>query len=274
MKLLNNLIPFSQLLNWESFVLFDSIFGIERDDLMIVLYTTPSCTSCRKAKAWFKEQNLTFKERNIFAQPLSAKELIKILKMTTNGTDEIISTRSRIFEKLDLNFDELKLEELLVLIEENPDLLRRPIILDEKRLQVGYNEDDIHQFIPRKERNLAFLEQRKKLVYIDRSIQTMYVFHCFRSSEFSTRIVLLHVALDDSTLELWRVDVLPGFLKICPNHLNFRLLISLFISSCPVLRHNSILQILFAQNIPNKSLRHLFTNDRSFLLIASVTIHV
>ncbi|PXA61306.1 ArsC/Spx/MgsR family protein, partial [Staphylococcus pseudintermedius] len=27
--------------------------------------------------------------------------------------------------------------------------LRRPIILDNKRLQVGYNEDEIRRFLPR-----------------------------------------------------------------------------------------------------------------------------
>ncbi|WP_373849910.1 ArsC/Spx/MgsR family protein, partial [Jeotgalibaca porci] len=30
--------------------------------------------------------------------------------------------------------------------------LRRPIILDDKRLQVGYNEDEIRRFLPREVR--------------------------------------------------------------------------------------------------------------------------
>ncbi|MGH2117998.1 ArsC/Spx/MgsR family protein, partial [Aerococcus sp. L_32] len=32
--------------------------------------------------------------------------------------------------------------------------LRRPIILDDKRLQVGYNEDEIRRFLPRSVRKL------------------------------------------------------------------------------------------------------------------------
>lgn len=131
---------------------------------MISLYTTPSCTSCRKSKVWLREHDLPFKERNIFANPLSADELIEILMLTENGTEDIISTRSQIFAKLDIDFNDLKLDELLALIEKHPDLLRRPIIMDQKRLQIGYNEDDIHQFIPRKIRNIAFKERRKKLV--------------------------------------------------------------------------------------------------------------
>ena len=40
------------------------------------------------------------------------------------------------------------------LIQNNPGLLRRPIILDDKRLQVGYNEDEIRRFLPRSVRKL------------------------------------------------------------------------------------------------------------------------
>ena len=38
---------------------------------MVTLYTSPSCTSCRKAKAWLEEHDIPYKERNIFSEPLS-----------------------------------------------------------------------------------------------------------------------------------------------------------------------------------------------------------
>lgn len=67
---------------------------------MVDLYVSPSCTSCRKARAWLEKHNIPFKERNIFSEPLTKKELLKILRMTENGTEEIISTRSRAFQQL------------------------------------------------------------------------------------------------------------------------------------------------------------------------------
>ena len=33
---------------------------------MIKIYTSPSCSSCRKVKKWFLEQNIPFIEKNIF----------------------------------------------------------------------------------------------------------------------------------------------------------------------------------------------------------------
>lgn len=131
---------------------------------MVTLYTSPSCTSCRKAKAWLQEHDIPFTERNIFAEPLTIEEVKEILRMTEDGTDEIISTRSKTFQELGLNLDNVSLQELFELISEYPGLLRRPIILDEKRLQVGYNEDEIRRFLPRKVRTFQLQEATQRLV--------------------------------------------------------------------------------------------------------------
>ncbi|HWL24503.1 MAG TPA: transcriptional regulator SpxA [Ureibacillus sp.] len=119
---------------------------------MVTLYTSTSCTSCRKAKAWLEEHEIAYIERNIFSEPLTIDEIKEIFRMTEDGTDEIISTRSKAFEKLNINIESLSLQELYKIIKENQGLLKRPIILDEKRLQVGYNEDEIRSFLPRKVR--------------------------------------------------------------------------------------------------------------------------
>jgi regulatory protein spx len=129
--------------------------------LMVTLYTSPSCTSCRKAKAWLEEHDIPFTERNIFSEPLSLDEIKEILRMTEDGTDEIISTRSKVFQKLDVNIEQLPMKDLFNLIQKNPGLLRRPIILDEKRLQVGYNEDEIRRFLPRTVRTFQLREAQR-----------------------------------------------------------------------------------------------------------------
>ncbi|MFC6314136.1 transcriptional regulator SpxA [Lapidilactobacillus achengensis] len=132
---------------------------------MVNLYTSPSCTSCRKARAWLKEHNIPFEERNIFSDPLSKDEIKQILRMTEDGTEEIISTRSKIFQELGIDLDDLTMDELLDLVEQNPGLLRRPIIMDDKRLQVGYNEDEIRRFLPREVRALELQQAQRMAGY-------------------------------------------------------------------------------------------------------------
>lgn len=83
---------------------------------------------------------------------------MQVLRMTENGTEEIISTRSRTFQNLKINLDDLSIDHLIDLVEKNPSLLRRPIIMEDRRLQVGYNEDEIRRFLPRKVRRLELEE--------------------------------------------------------------------------------------------------------------------
>ncbi|HGC9050683.1 TPA: Spx/MgsR family RNA polymerase-binding regulatory protein [Streptococcus agalactiae] len=116
---------------------------------MITLFLSPSCTSCRKARAWLSKHEIAFEEHNIITSPLNKEELLQILSFTENGTEDIISTRSKVFQKLAIDVDELSTSSLMELISENPSLLRRPIILDKKRMQIGFNEDEIRAFLPR-----------------------------------------------------------------------------------------------------------------------------
>ncbi|MGB3161438.1 transcriptional regulator SpxA [Carnobacterium sp.] len=132
---------------------------------MVTIYTSPSCTSCRKARAWLEENNITYKERNIFSEPLDIPEIKSILRMTEDGTEEIISTRSKAFQELNIDLEELPLQNLFSLIQENPGLLRRPIMVDEKRLQVGYNEDEIRRFLPREVRAIELLRAQRIVGY-------------------------------------------------------------------------------------------------------------
>ncbi|MGD6856483.1 transcriptional regulator SpxA [Bacillus infantis] len=127
---------------------------------MVNLYVSSSCTSCRKAKAWLEEHNIEYTERNIINEPLSVEEIKSILRMTENGTEEIISTKSKAYQQLDMEIDSLPLKELYQLIADNPQMLRRPIIIDEKRLQVGYNDEEIRSFLPRKLRTFSFMQMQ------------------------------------------------------------------------------------------------------------------
>jgi len=125
---------------------------------MVTLYITPSCTSCRKAKKWFQENKLPYRERNIFSEPIKKEEIQEILSLTVDGTEEIISKRSKVFQELNIDFEQLTLNDLYKLIQQHPGILKRPIIMDDKRLQVGYSAEEIRSFLPRSVRTLHLSE--------------------------------------------------------------------------------------------------------------------
>lgn len=116
---------------------------------MIQIYTTPSCASCRKAKKWFDQYNIPYSEKNIFSIKLSREDIYRMLANSENGFDDIISTRSKVFKEKKLNPDAMSSQELIDFIIENPSVLKRPIIINENELQVGYNNEDITIFLPK-----------------------------------------------------------------------------------------------------------------------------
>ena len=119
---------------------------------MIVIYTSPGCASCRKVKAWLKERNIAFIEKNIFSTLLNRKEVKYLLSRSENGTDDIISKRSKIIQEKKIDLDAFSLDELVDFVIANPSILRRPIIISEDNFQVGYDAEEIDAFTPRKDK--------------------------------------------------------------------------------------------------------------------------
>ena len=119
---------------------------------MIKVYTSPSCSSCKKVKKWFMDNDIPFIEKNIFGPTFKEKDVYDILALTENGTDDIIAKRSKIIQEKGIDIDTLKVKELVAFILENPSIMKRPIIIDDRVMVVGYNPDDIAVFIPRAKR--------------------------------------------------------------------------------------------------------------------------
>ena len=115
---------------------------------MVKIYVSPSCSSCRKVKKWFDEQNIPYTEKNIFNGNVKEEELRAILEKTENGTEDIIATKSKIMKENKVNFDDMSISEMINFVRKNPSVLKRPIVIDDEhdRIQVGYNEDDIRLF--------------------------------------------------------------------------------------------------------------------------------
>lgn len=117
--------------------------------MSVKVYTSPSCASCRKAKKWLNDFGIDYVEKNIFVSKLNREELKAILEKTEHGFDDIISTRSKVFKEKTTDIEDMSINELLDFIEANPSVLKRPIIIDDRRLQIGYNDEEIRVFIPK-----------------------------------------------------------------------------------------------------------------------------
>ena len=90
-----------------------------------------------------------------------------MLANSENGFDDIISTRSKVFKEKKLDPDSMSVGELIDFIIDNPSVLKRPIIINESELQVGYNNEDITIFLPKELRHNENILKATRLMDID-----------------------------------------------------------------------------------------------------------
>ena len=104
----------------------------------------PKCTTCQKAKKWLEENNIEFEERHIVEDNPSKKEL----KIWINQSDYDIK---RFFNTSGLKYKELNLKEKLSqisddekieLLSSNGMLVKRPILITDKKILVGFKEKE------------------------------------------------------------------------------------------------------------------------------------
>lgn len=124
---------------------------------MLDLYISPSCASCRKVKKYFDTHKIKYKEKNIFTNPLTREDIMKMLMRSENGFEDIISTRSKVIKENNIDINKMKMNEFVDFIIANPSILKRPIIVADEEIQVGYNEDEITLFLPEELRELDCL---------------------------------------------------------------------------------------------------------------------
>lgn len=115
---------------------------------MILFYTSPGCASCRKARQWLQDNHIDYVEKNIFSNLLQDAEIRYLMTRCENGTEDIISTRSKAYSQIRDALEDLSMAELTTFIQQNPSVLKRPILLSEKSMVVGFDGDEITAVVP------------------------------------------------------------------------------------------------------------------------------
>lgn len=118
---------------------------------MLKIYTISSCNSSKRAKNWLITHGVEFEEVDLRITKLKREEFNHVLSLTRLGTEEIFSKRNVVYQQLinEIDFEALSIKDLFTKVQQNQMILKRPIMVNENNLQIGYNEDDIRKFLPR-----------------------------------------------------------------------------------------------------------------------------
>lgn len=116
---------------------------------MLKIYTSYNCSSCKTAMKWLKKHGIVHEEYNFFSRDLTEAEVMDMLKYTENGFEDIVSERSKMYNKYKEQIEDMTTKELIDFIVENPSVLKRPIVVDDvtQEIKVGFNEGEFNDFI-------------------------------------------------------------------------------------------------------------------------------
>ena len=128
---------------------------------MLKIYTISSNQETKEAERWLYAHKVKFIEVDLLKELVSTEEILRIVSLTEHGVEEIVETETRAYTRLNLNFKDLKLEDFTELIEENATLMKVPLMLDEKQLQIGFDEDKMQRFLEKPSKKVTDLEQQE-----------------------------------------------------------------------------------------------------------------
>ena len=116
---------------------------------MLKLYTSYSCSSCKKVDAWLDEYGIAHEVINIFADGVTGEDIMYMLQLSEEGFHDIISIRSKIYARRSEEIEGMTVKQLIAFIIENPTVLKRPIIVDDvtDQMVVGYSKEELKKIL-------------------------------------------------------------------------------------------------------------------------------
>ncbi len=113
--------------------------------MLFVCY--PKCTTCKKAEKWLQDQGLEFEKRDIKLQNPSKEELKEWRQKSGLPLKRFFNTSGNLYKEMKLKdkLPEMTEEEQYDLLATDGMLVKRPILVTEDKVLVGFREKEWSQ---------------------------------------------------------------------------------------------------------------------------------
>ena len=104
----------------------------------------PKCSTCQKAKKWLDENKIVYTARLIVEANPSAEEFKMWYKRSGLPLKQFFNTSGRLYKEMKLKdkLSEMSEEEQIKLLATNGMLVKRPLVVDEDKVLVGFKETE------------------------------------------------------------------------------------------------------------------------------------
>lgn len=104
----------------------------------------PKCSTCRKAKQWLEEREVEFTDRNIREENPARKELEQWVRRSGLPLKRFFNTSGLLYKELHLKerLAQMTEEEQLDLLASDGMLVRRPLLITEDWILIGFRKEE------------------------------------------------------------------------------------------------------------------------------------
>jgi arsenate reductase (glutaredoxin) len=112
--------------------------------MSILFIEYPKCTTCKKAKKFLQENNIEFIDRHIVEENPTKEELKEWLNKSGLKINKFFNTSGTLYREMQLKdkVKSLEEEELLDILSTNGMLVKRPIVVKDDTVLVGFKEEE------------------------------------------------------------------------------------------------------------------------------------
>lgn len=102
------------------------------------------CGTCKKAEKWMIEKGIEFEKREIKEENPTAEELAAWIKASGKPAKKFFNTSGKLYKEMGLKdkLAQMSEEEMISLLAQDGMLVKRPILLKEQNVLVGFKEEE------------------------------------------------------------------------------------------------------------------------------------
>ena len=107
----------------------------------------PKCSTCIKALKHLKSKEIIFEQRHIVENSPTKEELIKWIYAYDQGIKPFFNTSGQVYRQLNIKekMDTMSIEEAAELLSSNGMLIKRPLLVNDNCIIIGYKEEVYNQ---------------------------------------------------------------------------------------------------------------------------------
>lgn len=108
----------------------------------------PKCTTCIKARKWLESNNVNFEARDIVLNNPTEEEIKDYLKRSGKELKKFFNTSGILYREMNLKekLTAMSEAEMIKLLASNGKLVKRPLIVADKDVLIGFKEEEWAKF--------------------------------------------------------------------------------------------------------------------------------